>query len=138
MATVRNSRVYGTHHQAATYRSGLEERVAAQLKVAGVDASYEDKLCKLSYTSPSSPHTYLPDFILPNGVIIETKGMLDLADRKKHILIAEQYPSLDLRFVFSNSNAKIRKGSPTSYADWCNANGFWYADKLIPQAWLDE
>lgn len=138
MATVRNSRTASKRSRPTSYRSGLEEKVAAQLEAAGIAAAYEDRAQKLAYVVPQAPHTYLPDFILPNGIHIETKGMLELADRKKHLLIAAQYPGLDLRFVFSNSKAKIYKGSPTSYADWCEANGFWYADKLIPSAWLEE
>lgn len=31
---------------------------------------------------------------------------------------------------------KISKGSKTSYADFCNKNGFLYADKEIPDEWL--
>jgi len=38
--------------------------------------------------------------------------------------------------VFSNSKAKINKGSKTSYGDWCNQHGFIYADKEIPEGWL--
>ena len=31
--------------------------------------------------------TYTPDFVLPNGVIIETKGRFVAADRRKHLEI---------------------------------------------------
>jgi len=81
--------------------------------------------------------TYTPDFELPNGIIIESKGRFVAADRKKHLLVQKQYPSLDIRFVFSNSRAKISKGSKTTYAMWCEKNGFQYADKLIPKEWLE-
>lgn len=40
--------------------------------------------------------------------------------------------------MFSNSKTRISKGSPTTYAAWCEKNGFRYADKFIPQAWLIE
>jgi hypothetical protein len=60
-----------------------------------------------------------------------------LEDRKKHLLIREQYPNLDIRFVFTNSKAKINKGSKTTYADWCDKNSFKYADKLIPKEWFN-
>jgi len=82
--------------------------------------------------------TYTPDFLLPNGIIVETKGRFTAEDRKKHLEIQKQHPTLDIRFVFTNSRAKIRKGSKTSYADWCSKNGFLYADKDVPQEWLDE
>jgi len=50
----------------------------------------------------------------------------------------KQHPQLDIRFVFSNSNSKLRKGAKTTYADWCVKNNFLYADKDVPQEWLDE
>ena len=118
------------------YRSGLEESVDALLKQSGIDAQYEQH--KVLYTIPISYHEYTPDFRLPNGIFIETKGRFVLEDRKKHILIKQQHPELDIRFVFQNSKNKIRKGSPTTYADWCNKHGFLYADKTIPQEWLNE
>ena len=80
--------------------------------------------------------TYTPDFELPNGIIIESKGRFVPADRKKHLLVKKQHPELDIRFVFSNSRAKINKGSKTTYGDWCDKNGFQYSDKLIPEGWI--
>jgi hypothetical protein len=118
------------------YRSGLEDKISEQLKSLSVPVRYEE--LKISYSVPESLHTYTPDFELPNGIIIESKGRFVAADRKKHLLIKQQYPHLDIRFVFSNSRTKINKGSKTSYADWCNKFGFLYADKLIPKEWIDE
>ena len=118
------------------YRSGLEESVDALLKQSGIDGQYEQH--KVLYTIPVSYHEYTPDFRLPNGIFVETKGRFVIEDRKKHVLIKQQHPELDIRFVFQNSKNKIRKGSPTTYADWCKKHGFLYADKTIPQEWLDE
>lgn len=123
-------------HVAATYRSGLEDKVAAQLEAKGVAFDYEGHT--ISYVIPASNHKYHPDFVLPNGIIVETKGIFDSDDRKKHTLIREQYPDLDIRFVFSSSKSKLYKGSPTTYGKWCEKNGFKYADKLIPADWLGE
>jgi len=117
------------------YRSGLEVRVAKQLEEAGVKAEYETT--KIKYRVEED-RTYTPDYVLPNGIIVETKGRFVLEDRKKHLLVKSQHPDLDIRFVFTNSKTKIRKGSPTSYADWCNKNGFTFSDKLIPKEWLNE
>jgi hypothetical protein len=116
------------------FKSGLEETVSNQIAGNGIDVKYESE--KLTYTIPATQHTYTPDFILPNGIIIETKGRFVIADRKKHILIKEQHPELDIRFVFTNSRNKLNKSSKTTYADWCDKNGFTYADKLIPQDWF--
>ena len=135
MATKRNL----TAKQVAAkygFRSGLEERVAEQLDKAGIEYTYE-KL-KLNYVKPASKHVYTPDFVLSNGIIVETKGRFLLSDRQKHILVKRNNPTLDIRFVFSNSNARISKASRTTYAEWCIKNGFKYADKTIPEEWLNE
>lgn len=118
------------------YRSGLEEKIAADLE--GRDVPYEYETFKISYTVPERQATYTPDFKLPNGIIVEGKGVFDVEDRQKHVLIKQQHPELDIRFVFSSSKKPIRKGSPTTYAAWCEKHGFLYADKLIPDAWLKE
>jgi len=117
-------------------RSGLESQVAAQLDSLGVKYSYES--IKLGYEKPTSLHHYTPDFILPNGLIIEAKGRFVTADRQKHKLIKEQHPDKDIRFVFSNPATKIGKKSKTTYADWCGKYGFKFSKGLIPTAWLSE
>jgi hypothetical protein len=131
---------YGVRYHAVKngFRSGLEETISNQLTEKQVDFQYESKANTIKYIKPSTNHTYLPDFKLPNGIIVETKGRFVLADRKKHLLIKEQHPELDIRFLFSSSSAKISKGSKTTYADWCIKNGFQYAEKLIPESWLLE
>lgn len=119
------------------FRSGLEEKVAANLHANGVkDADYEKHT--LSYIKPEKPGRYTPDFVLPNGIIIETKGRFVTADRQKHKLIKHQHPDLDIRFVFSNSKARIGKKSKTTYAMWCEKNGFQFTDKLPDPRWLKE
>jgi hypothetical protein len=121
---------------AAGYRSGLEEDIGRQLSDNGIEAEYEP--FAIHFTQPQIGRKYTPDYVLPNGIVIETKGRFTPEDRKKHIWIKEQHPSLDLRFVFSNPRGKLRKGAKTTYADWCDKNGFLYAGKEIPQAWLNE
>jgi len=115
------------------YRSGLEDRISKQLKSLSVPVKYEEM--KIKYAI-NEVRTYTPDFELPNGIIIESKGRFVVADRKKHLLIKKQHPELDIRFVFSNSRAKINKGSKTTYGMWCDKHGFLYADKLIPEEWI--
>lgn len=118
------------------FRSGLEDKVSKQLEGKGVKFDYE--LWKIPYVVPASNHHYTPDFLLPNGIFVETKGLWESDDRKKHLLIREQYPELDIRLVFSSSRTKIYKGSPTSYAEYCEKHGILFADKLIPAEWLKE
>lgn len=126
-----------TKRQAARlkgYRSGLEEFIDTTLKSVGVDGEYEKH--KIAYTKPATQHRYTPDFKLPNGIFIETKGRFVTADRKKHLLIKQQHPDLDIRFVFQNANNKLSKKSKTTYADWCIKHGFLFAEKEIPDEWL--
>ena len=118
------------------FRSGLEERVAEQLDQLGIEYTYEK--VKLKYIKPASAHVYTPDFVLFNGIIVETKGRFLAPDRQKHLLVKKHNPELDIRFVFSNSNARISKTSNTTYAMWCKKNGYKYADKTIPTEWLNE
>ena len=123
-------------HNSSTYRSGLEEVNSGLLESLGINPHYEE--FSLTYVIPESTHKYTPDFVLPNGIIIETKGVWDAEDRKKHILIKEQHPELDIRFVFSRSKTPIYKGSKTTYGSFCKVHGFKYSDKKIPEDWIKE
>lgn len=118
------------------FRSGLEDVIAQQIASNGIEPEYET--FKIEYVRPERKHKYTPDFRLPNNIVIETKGKFDVEDRQKHILVQAQHPDIDIRFVFSNSRTRIRKGSPTTYADWCIKNGFKFADKRIPTEWFHE
>jgi hypothetical protein len=113
------------------YRSKLELRFAEDLTKHGIKFDYE------TMTIPYlKEHTYTPDFILPNGVIIETKGFWRSADRTKHKLIREQHPTLDIRFVFQNAKNKLAKKSKTTYAEYCDRKGWLWAEGLLPLKWL--
>lgn len=119
----------------AGYRSGLEEDTAIFLKKKGVPFEYE-KL-KIKWVDPKIK-TYTPDFVLDNGIIVETKGRFISADRAKHLAVKAQHPEYDIRFVFTNSRAKLYKGSVTTYGMWCKKHNYQYADKVIPETWLRE
>ena len=115
----------------AGFRSGLEHRVwknLIQRKVKG--AAYEP--IKISYVIPLSEHSYTPDIVLANGIILEVKGRLVKADRDKHLLIKEQYPDIDLRFVFQNANNKIRKGIVIEQNGSNLKTAYWDYDKNEP------
>ena len=119
----------------AGYRSGLEQDTAKFLNKRGIGFTYEDM--KIKWVDPKTK-TYTPDFVLDNGIIIETKGRFISPDRAKHLAVRDQYPELDIRFVFTNSKSKLYKGSKTTYGMWCNKYDFKYADRYIPEAWLKE
>lgn len=101
---------------------------------AGITNVYE--IGRIAYIKGTGHYT--PDFVLPNGVIIEAKGLFLARDRTKHLLIQKQYPELDIRFIFNNPNAKLSKKSKTTYAGWCEKHGFEYAKGTIPDEWLHE
>ena len=117
------------------YRSGLEDKVATYLIQNNVNFLYEK--VKIEWEDLAY-RTYTPDFILYNGIIIETKGRFIASDRRKHLAIKKQHPDLDIRFIFTNSRSKLRKGAKSSYGEWCIKYGFRYFDRIIPEDWLKE
>lgn len=122
--------------KSGSYRSGLEQRVRDFLE--GIRCSYEYETEKIPYIVPESSHTYTPDFILIKQdltrMYIETKGLWDAEDRRKHFLIKQSNPGLDIRFLFSNPNSKIRKGSKISYGDVCEGKLRGHSDFIVPYA----
>jgi hypothetical protein len=116
------------------YRSGFEHKVSDQLTEQKIKFGYEDTV--INYIKPETSHKYTIDFTLPNGILVETKGRWVIEDRKKHLLIKQQHPELDIRIVFQSAKTKIRKGSKTTYGDWCDKHGIVWAEKNVPKSWL--
>lgn len=119
--------------QKAGYRSAFEQEIAAKAEEEGIEFEYESVF--LEWTPKDK--IYTPDFVLPNGIIVEAKGRLTVFDRAKHLQIQTQYPELDIRFIFQYDNP-ITKGSKTRYTDWAEKNGFKCAMKHIPKEWYEE
>ena len=117
------------------FRSGLEKEIEAQLRACGIDPKYESLTIKFHVEKDCK---YTPYFPVSKSIIIETKGRFTAADRMKMLMVQKQHPEFEFRFVFSNSNNRISKISKTTYGKWCENNGFKYADKVIPQEWIDE
>ncbi len=131
------------------YRSGLEVEMRDILEKKGLKPFYE--AFTLEYLQPAKRRHYTPDFLLTTKTtvtlkqiydgkvtVIETNGRFTLEDRQKHLWLKEQYPQMDLRFVFTNPNGKISKGSKTSYGMWCDKHKFKYFKKVIPPDWFAE
>ncbi len=115
-------------------RSRFENRIVEQLLKDKVDFAYEP--FSLTYTQPEKPRRYTPDIVLKNGVIVELKGRFTAHDRAKHLCLKAQGHTV--RLVFMRASEKIRKGSSTSYGEWCTKHGIIWADGSIPKAWIHE
>lgn len=122
------------------YRSGLEATTADFLKKLGVSFGFETD--KISYTKPASKHTYTPDFVLTKSdgskMYVETKGRFLYDDARKHLLVKDQHPELDIRFVFSSLRAKVGSSKIVTCQAWCEKHGYKCAHKTIPESWLSE
>lgn len=114
------------------FKSKFEAEIARLLDRQNVDYSYEGMNLRYAVI-----RNYKPDFILPNGVIIETKGYFASDDQRKMRAVREQHPELDIRMVFQRLAGKVQ-GSKMTNAEWCDKYGFKYADGKIPKEWINE
>jgi len=128
-------RIKHIEHEGITYRSGFEAKIAESLTEAGIPFKYEDKI--ITYLEPAVTRKYIPDFELPNGIIIEAKGRWTLHDRKKMALVMEQNPKLDIRMLFQRDQF-LNKGSKTLYSGWAEKRGIKFAVGELPEQWLKE
>lgn len=129
----QQQRAASTTKRSSKYRSKFEASVAKNLDDNKIKFSYET--INIDYIISSS---YCPDIIFDNGIICEIKGLFRKEERRKHLAIQAQHPTLDVRFVFQNSKTKLSKAKGSlTYAKWCERHGFLYADKIIPPEWYD-
>lgn len=124
-------------------RSGFEDDFENDLILRNINYGYETETLSYSYLVPAvmKNERYTPDFpiITRTGkkIYIETKGRLTSENRKKYMRV-KNLLNIDLRFVFQKANNKIYKGSSTTYSEWCDKNGFLWAERKIPDEWLME
>ena len=120
-------------------RSKLELKFEEIIKEFNVEYDYE--ITKIPYTIPESNHNYTVDWTFINGLLVETKGYLsDHKERYKYVLLKQQHPDLDLRFVFDNPN-KLCGGTKQTHGAWATKYGFkWCSikDKDQIQQWIKE
>lgn len=81
----------------------------------------------------------MTDFKLGPNSYIEVKGRLLPSERKKYLLVRDQHPEITLRFFFDKATNKIYKNSETTYAEWCEKNGFEWTDlkRGLPAEWIN-
>jgi hypothetical protein len=104
---------------------------------------FEYETEKLEYTITSN---YIPDFIVTTKsgkkIYIETKGngrSWDGAARRKLVAVKKQHPDLDIRLVFWSDGkfgASRKDGTRQTQSSWAEKNGFPWAIREIPNAWL--
>ena len=125
--------------------SERKRRIKLELKFEDIllenKVEYDYEITVIPYTVPESKHKYTVDWTLLNGTLVETKGYLsDHQERNKYVLLKQQYPDLDLRFVFDNPN-KLCGGTKYSHAKWADKFGFrWCSIKDVEtiQSWISE
>lgn len=120
----------------AIKRSGFEDDICADLKARGLPMNYETR--KLPYTKKVSTYTVDFDFEDDYGFVVEAKGYMRPADRTKHLLIQQQHPDLEVRFLFQNAGLKLSKASKTTYGEWATKHGFTWAEGVhMPEEWFE-
>lgn len=118
------------------FRSKFEKAVYDHCEKHKRTVEYEPACPVVRYTTTA---TYLPDFKLPNGILIECKGYFSPRDRRKMLQVKRDNPALDIRFVFQRANNRLTK-SPNSmmYWQWAEKHGFMWTEDYIPEEWYDE
>ena len=114
------------------HRSAMEDRIGADIEQRG--AKYEP----LRFSYAVKVRGYCPDFILENGIVIEVKGWFTSADRTKMLAVKAQHPDLDLRLVLATPRQRLRPSSKTTQAMWCEQHGFPWAERDVPEEWMQE
>ena len=99
-------------------RSGFEKTLAKQSPFKKLP--YEPM--KLEYVDTRH---YVPDWVdAKTKTIYEAKGRFTREDRRKMLLVKQQYPDWNIVFIFQTPNAKINKRSKTTYREWALKHGF--------------
>lgn len=114
------------------------------MEEVGLKTKYEPYF--IPYIIPTERHKYKPDWVLIDNedFVFEAKGILDPADRKKLLLLKEQYPNKTFYLLFGNAREKLQKNKkrfPITYGDWADHHGFKWCDfyrEGIPEEWLNE
>lgn len=118
------------------FKSKYESHVYHAALAHGGQLKYEPRGSKMTYVLP--PRQYQIDFILANGIHVETKGFLRYDDLRKMVAVKAANPDKDIRLVFMKADKLIRKGGALTYGGWAEKNGFPYAEGMIPEAWFQE
>jgi len=129
------------------HRSGLEDRVIADLEKRGIPYGYETKTFKFprrvhrglcgacGSKDVSVEREYTPDLEV-GGFWVEIKGKLTGEIRSRMEDFLKAYPGIDLRFLFQRDNW-ITKKHKARYSDWCTKLGLkYYVGEEVPEEWI--
>lgn len=130
--TIRKPKRHKKSQETSKYRSKFEMRVAESLTNKRVKFGYESQL--VPYIVEKN---YKPDFVLPNGILVEAKGYFRSMDQRKHRLLKEQHPELDIRMLFMKLDSRVQ-GSKMTCREWCEKYGIQYAETEVPREWINE
>lgn len=103
-----------------TPRSIYDSKAEYKLNVAYPELKHHPDM-RVEYTIS---HVYRPDFVAPDGTLVEVKGYFPGDERSKFKALKKQHPELDIVLVFCDPNEKISETSRTTYKDWALKNGF--------------
>ena len=115
------------------FEKKLSDLLQAQWGKANVEYEKTTLLYKIDET-----RRYTPDFRLKGStLIVEGKGKFTNQDRKKMVLIKEQFPDLRVCMFFVSADKPLYKGSKTSYGAWCSKAGIAWSDlkRGLPADW---
>lgn len=113
------------------FRNQFEDKLGSFLEERRVAYEYETLI--LGYTLEGK---YKPDFILPNGIIIEAKGFFRITAQRILRAVKKQHPELDIRLVFYDWNKKVQ-GSNLTCKAWATKYDFKFANQNIPEEWIE-
>jgi hypothetical protein len=119
-------------------RSGFERDIGQLLDREGFDFDYESTKFRYPFPIPGAyceycydesrihkDRIYTPDFVI-GDIYLECKGKLTAAERKKFEAIRDEWPELDLRFLFMRDNW-LTKAHKSRYSDWAKRIGYPYS-----------
>lgn len=110
-------------------RSKLEQKAYSILVAQNLQSKFKYESSVLDYVVPAKKRRYTPDFSTTDGKFhIEVKGKLDFETREKMNLVKHTHPDKIIVLVFGRANNKLYRGSPTTYGDWAQVNGFLWCD----------
>jgi hypothetical protein len=119
--------------------SKFEESFEKTLIAGGVVYTYE--AIKVKFTPPAKERTKTWDWLIETDsgktFVCETKGYWSPRNRLDETEAIHQNTA-DVRYCFQRAKTPIRKGSKTTYADWCDKNGILWCEGTIPPSWLCE